>query len=341
VDDLSLVTDTFAGLGLQVSAALSDTDGSTDFTLEPDGIGLPVQIKRRALVDEGEAQRLLNQPRMPHGLLLVVGDRVTAGARALLVDNRAGYLDLRGHLAVRTDRLVIDTDVEPHTSRPSRSQALSGTAGIEVAVALLLSPTRPGTVRALARSLSRSPSTVSEVLALLRADNLVSAENTVGGPDLFWALADRWPSQRTGLTQAPDLKDATLAGPLRLGLDDIEHTAGWALTGTAAAQALGAPVATQAEQVLDFYVPDRAALRRAITLLSAPASPSLTRATVRVAPVPAAVTGRRHIPAPRRAAWAGWPITQPVFVALDLAQDHGRGRQILDEWTPDGGVRVW
>jgi hypothetical protein len=30
----------------------------------------------------------------------------------------------------------------------------------------------------------------------------------------------------------------------------------------------------------------------------------------------------------------GWPLAHPVFVALDLAKDPGRGGEILDTWTP-------
>jgi hypothetical protein len=37
-----------------------------------------------------------------------------------------------------------------------------------------------------------------------------------------------------------------------------------------------------------------------------------------------------------------WPLAHPVFVALDLAQDTGRGREILDAWTPpERWARVW
>ncbi len=38
-----------------------------------------------------------------------------------------------------------------------------------------------------------------------------------------------------------------------------------------------------------------------------------------------------------------WPLAQPLFVALDLAQDLDRGRAILDTWTPPPGAgqRVW
>jgi len=37
-----------------------------------------------------------------------------------------------------------------------------------------------------------------------------------------------------------------------------------------------------------------------------------------------------------------WPLAQPLFVALDLAQDPGRGREILNDWTPpEPWHRVW
>ncbi|MFZ5850500.1 MAG: ArsR family transcriptional regulator [Actinomycetota bacterium] len=341
MDSVSVVADAFNELGLAVLTTAPEGATHADLVVDPEGIRLPVQVRRRALVDEDEARRLLSAQRTPGVLLLVVGDRVTAGARVQLLCNHAGYLDLRGRLAARSDRLVLDADVEPQKSRAPRSQALSGAAGLEVATALLLDPNRPATVRALARALGRSPSTVSEVLAHLRADGLVDAENTVIDTGLFWRLSDRWPSRRTGLLHQPDRQDLALAGPLRLGLDDVEHSAGWALTGTAAAVAYAAPLAAKADQVLDFYVPDHTTLRRAATLLGAASSPSAARATLRVAPVPAIVTRRRPNPAQGQAAWAGWPLAHPVFVALDLAQEEGRGRQILDEWTPAGAVRVW
>ena len=173
------------------------------------------------------------------------------------------------------------------------------------------------------------------------------------GTDLFWALAERWPSRRTGLAQAPSTGDQSTSGPLRLGLED-EAGPGWALTGTAAALAYGAPVAARFDPALDFYLPDQSVLRRATTLLGAAGSPDSAPATVRVAPVAAAVTRRLTNPVPpdttaksgRTAtatgtSWAGWLLTHPLFVALNLSQDHGRGREILASWTPSEGTRVW
>ena len=272
-------------------------------------------------------------------MLLVVGDRVTETARRLLIEHRAGYYDLRGHLALRSDSVVIDADVEPVSGRVERKHALSGSAGLEVATALLMAPAAGAAVRELARTLGRSASTVSEVLAALRRAGLVDQRHRVEGTQLFWQVADRWPAARVYLARVPvPGDDATIARPLRLGLDNAESTTGWALTDSAAAVAYGAPLAVRTDQLLDFYVPDQATARRATALLGAAPSRSQARCAVRVAPVPAACSHRVDL----ATSPFEWPLAHPLFVALDLAQDAGRGREILDAWTPpDRWARVW
>ena len=110
------------------------------------------------------------------------------------------------------------------------------------------------------------------------------------------------------------------------------------MTDYAAAVAYGAPVAVRSGQALDFFVPDETIVRRAATLLGVAASPPEGGATLRVAPVPAVVQQRMDL----RGSGAEWPLAHPLFVALDLAQDQGRGREIVDSWTPDDRwTRVW
>ena len=42
------------------------------------------------------------------------------------------------------------------------------------------------------------------------------------------------------------------------------------------------------------------------------------------------------------APWLEWPLTHPLFVALDLAQDRSRGVEILSDWAPPSEFRrVW
>lgn len=125
---------------------------------------------------------------------------------------------------------------------------------------------------------------------------------------------------------------------MRLGLNNVATGPGWALTDSAAAAAYGAPLAFRSGEVLDFFVPDQSVVRRAKTLLGGVASASEARATIRMAPVPAVVERRVDLAAESME----WPLAHPLFVALDLAQDVGRGREILAAWTPDSRwTRVW
>jgi hypothetical protein len=335
MDGEALVVDALTQLGIQ--AAIAHGQGP-DLVIEP--VGTRVQVERRTLVTDDAAERLLAKtPLTPGSVLLVVGDRITKTARKLLTRHGAGYYDLRGHLALRSDSVVIDADVEPIFGPTERKHALSGSAGLEVATALLMAPASGTAVRQLARTLGRSPSTVSEVLAALRRDGLIDERHRVIGAQLFWQVADQWPVTRTYLTRLPAPgSDTTTTRPLRLGLDEAEKTTGWALTDSAAALAYGAPLAVRAGQLLDFYVPDQAILRRAVTLVGTASSRSDARCAVRVAPVPAACSHRVDL----ATSPFEWPLAHPLFVALDLAQDTGRGREILDAWTPpERWARVW
>jgi DNA-binding transcriptional ArsR family regulator len=299
-----------------------------------------VQVKHRALVTDDVARRLLAGTPQPSGVvLLLVGDRVTEAARRLLVEHHAGYYDLRGHLALRSDSIVIDADVEPVSEQAGRTDALSGSAGLEVATGLLMEPSAGVAVRELARRLGRSASTVSTILAALRRTGVVDDQHRVEGTGLFWQVADRWPAERAYLSRLPmPGQDATVTKPLRLGLADAEASTGWALTDSAAAAAYGAPLAVRTGQPLDFYVPDRATLRRAIVLLGSTPVRAEARCTVRVAPVKEACSRRVDL----AASPYEWPLAHPLFVALDLAQDTGRGREALDSWTPpQAWARVW
>ena len=180
---------------------------------------------------------------------------------------------------------------------------------------------------------------MSEVLKALKEDSLVESATSRPTPELFWGVAEVWPAKRVSLAGAPEVGNGPVNEALQLGFDDVDGAIGWAMTDTLAAAAYGAPVAARADRAPDYFVPTDAILRRARTLLGVAATPGEARATVRVAPVPE-VCGRR-VDATR---WSGEtrPLAAPLFVALDLAQDPGRGREVLDGWTPrEFGRRVW
>lgn len=331
------VIDAFTSLGIKAQPGNGAADEPADVILEPDTANITLTLKYRSLVTDLVAHQMIDHPQTPQATLFVVADRVTASARTVLLEHGAGYLDLRGRTALRTPSLIVDTDVAPTTSRTERTSALTGKAGLEVACAILTQPERANSIRALARELDRSPSTVSEVLGALRRDNLLDAQNRLSGTELFWLTADHWPTPRVHLVRLPQPGDAAAQRPLRMNLDTADDQPGWALTDTAAAAMYGAPVAFRENQRLDFFIPDQSIARRAITLLGAADTAAIARASIRVAPVPAIVQQRIDLDTNS----LHWPLAHPVFVALDLAQDSGRGREILDTWTSDGWTRVW
>src|SRR5215467_1522555 len=130
MDSEALVVDALTQLGIRTANDAYD-DG---FDLVIAATGTHVQVRRRALVTGDAAERLLAEtPRSADSVLMVVGDRVTEAARKLLTRPGAGYYDLRGHLALRSDNVVIDADVDPVTKHIRRKSALTGAVGLEVA----------------------------------------------------------------------------------------------------------------------------------------------------------------------------------------------------------------
>ena len=314
-----------------------------DFVMEmPGGETVFVQVKSSSLVtgDNAPGQlRRWSKDAEAEAAHLVVADRITAYGREEL--NRAGWswLDLRGHLRMVSRGLFIDTDVPSLSKSGPVRRGLSGQVGIELAALLLLDPkTRIG-VRAAAGVLGRAPSSVSEALAALRADGLVDANQAPVIPQLFWELAEHWKPVVADVARIPGPNKNRENSVLSLGLDKVEVTVGWALTDTMAAVHYGAPVSVRADHPPDFYVPNQSVLHRAVRLLGTATTTDARAARINVAPTILACSRRVD-----GTAWANeaWPLANPLFVALDLARDPGRGREILDMWTPGKPWhRVW
>jgi hypothetical protein len=235
--------------------------------------------------------------------------------------------------------VFVDAAVPPLRETSTRSSPLAGRVGIEVAAALLMDPSAQVGIRSLAGLLNRAPSSVSDVVSRMQSAGLVDDQRRPVLPALFWELADRWDPLHADIHAIPSPGGGAVNDALKLGLDDVETMTGWALTDTVAAAIYGAPVSVRSDHPRDFYVPDQATLRRAVHLLGAAPDRAGRAATVRVAPVPMICS--RRVDA---TAWTNeeWPLVQPLFVALDLARDPGRGREVLNAWTPtEPWHRVW
>lgn len=344
-DAIAWLTRALAEVGLEPAGEQESADVVPDVVVRGrHGVEFAVEVKRRALVQEGDVPgiaRGLSAAERRRGVVgVVVADRITEEAKRRLRAKSWGWLDLRGDLHVEAPGVFVDSRVSAVGSVADVvKEPLAGAVGLELACLLLMEPTRTFGVRQAAAELTRAPSSVSQELGRLRESGLVDATHRPVSPDLFRALARRWRPESVDVASLPGPGASPVNDALRLGLDDPEHQVGWALGDTLAAIAYGAGVSASGTYPPDLYVPDRATLRRGRQLLGAAVSRQDRAGTLRVAPVPMVTS--------RRVDWTAqanpeWPLVHPLFVALDLAQDPDRGSEVLAAWDPPGRWQgVW
>lgn len=263
---------------------------------------------------------------------VVVADRVSADARRELAARGWGWVDRRGHARLWSAGVHVAAEFEPlqAPSPAGRFASAFPPVGIEVALALLTDPERSWSVTELAAHIGRAAGGVSERLRSLRDAGLVDRRNRPIVPDLFWELVGPWHQRPTGLATFPGLD-----GPFDQ-LSWLGIPTDWVLTDTQAALLLGSPVIASGEGPPDFYVPQPSMVDAAAAHFGpARSQPAATVRAVRFAGV--------HAPAPFSRTAAGFAVAHPVVVALDLAHDRSRGREIVEGWDPAplGVIRVW
>jgi hypothetical protein len=329
-------------LGL-AGSPVTDAGIGSDMLLDVNGRTVAVELKAAATVSPHLAERLVAAAVTTapvDGACVVVADRVVDKARDVLRAAGWGWLDRRGHLRIDAPGILVDSSFPALTEPRGLPRApLRRRVAQEVAVALLLAPDRARGVRDLAGELGRAPSSVSEAMRALRAQALIDDDGLPAASALFWELAEHWPTTAQALQRQPAPGEASLTEQLQLGLNDIEHTVGWALTDTLAAAAFGAPLGVGSAHPPDFYVPTREVARQARLVLGA--APYAERGCT-VRPAPVAFACSRRVDGTRLGVDAYWPLAQPLFVALDLAADPGRGHEALASWDPpEPWARVW
>ncbi|MCL4446668.1 MAG: hypothetical protein M1134_07400 [Actinobacteria bacterium] len=303
------------GLGLEATEIRSAGDERRfDAILRVGTRRVLVEVKRD--VRDGDAQQLADS--MPSDSI-VVADRFSPRARTLLDRRQIGWLDRRGHLRlILPPGIFIDKEVEPLVVEAQGRAANPFTpVGLDVAIAVLLEPSRALGVREISRRTGASVGRISELLRELRRQGVVNRDGTPAIPDLFEAIVDAWDPKWVALGGTPP-PDSTLR-----------------LAGLQAAIWHGVPLAVTEGWPPELYLRDKFALRRLVRTYP----PDLEETISPVAKV--AVCPSLYGFDQARETELEFPVVNHVVVALDLAQDQGRGREALEQWNPESSVRVW
>ncbi len=308
----------------------------------PDGGVIAIQAKALSLADRGrvmsQIERSATEDRASSTgrLVVLVADALPKSAKETLKDHGWGYLDRTGELLLRSNQVFVhDTTIGPlERGRPESTMAIRGLVGLSTALWILMHPRQKLVIRELARNLDYSSSSVHAAVHRLRDHALIDKVEEPLIPELFNALSAVWKPERIAVSREPYPGEDEA-----LGINLAGEGPGWVLGGDVAAAAWGARIVVSSGSPPDFYVPNAAITRKAIRHLGG-ATVESRGATVATAPSPL-VTAERRYPGSERTPWLHWQPAHPVVVALDLAQDPSRGREILDEWTPEGIDRVW
>lgn len=338
--------DSLASLRRPVHARRQDRQGVDLLLTSADGSEIAIEVTALSRVTPEDADRIVRQHHEANGIRLVVADQVTPAARDLLAGAGWGWLDRRGHLSLAAPAILIDTDVPPILETAGRpvTPALDTSVGLDVGVALLVSPDRRRSIRDLVDFTGRSLGAVHRAVNALTSEGLISRSSGLPlATELFWEAAGRWRPRRVALAGRPRALDAERTSQLDLGLEHIESSAGWAVADVAAANVFGALAPLPGDAPPDFYVPDDREVRVARSLYGDATRDVDRLATVAIPPVGWAC--RRRIDATalgRNHPLLEFGFVHPVVAALDLASDAGRGREILRDWTPpEPFIRVW
>jgi DNA-binding transcriptional ArsR family regulator len=328
-DARDALAEALAAVGL--SSALPRRDAMrADLVVDtPDGRTVEVEVKAASIATAEQVDRVTHW-RGEGVVPILVADQVPAAMRRELNAHGMSWLDRRGHLRLTAPGVFVDADVPPTGRRAATRGAgrdpIGGRSGLAAACGLLVRPDEPMGVSEIARIADLNPSSITRALTALAEAHLVERRGRGAYralvPELFWALADAWPRERTTIRWNASPSDR----------DD----ANWVSGGVRGALAWGAPIVATSDLPVDLYLPDERTIRRLALQHHDDDNPN-PGAEVRLA---VDLTGLvRHEARPVAA--SPWPVAHPLFCALDLTAT-ARDREALEQWTPpEGFTRVW
>lgn len=308
-------------------APKGDTDDPVlSVTIDDRKLLIPLSVK--AYGTGAQVSEMIERHRSDERSRMLVADRITSDARHRLNEAGWSWLDLRGRLHLTGPGVRVDADVpsDPRLASVPRGRSpIKGPGGLAVAYWLCGHPAQAVSPTGIAPILGFAPSTVSTANRRLVDAGLVGEAGAGLFPELFWELVEVWQPDRVWLAAEPP--------PPKPATDPVAPR--WCRAGTVVAAAYGAPVVSAGDGPVELYVSGPVELDIARRRYHA-ATPGSGAASVAVAPVRAVTApadGGTKVPMV-----GGWPAAPVLAVALDLAQDRARGRQILDEWEVDGAV---
>lgn len=342
---------------LSVSELQEPTDESGLIVRFRSGDTMFLDVEAAAHPSPDQITRLVESSRPPRRVRatdlvpVLVADVLSALAKGVLAEAGWGFFDRRGHLYLRAGarHLEMTVPARPRSEVGSPRAGIRGASGATVAFAQLLEPERVLGVRELSRASGlRSPTSVSNARQALRQANLLEPDGRPVVPDLFWALAGHWKRPLQGLASVPTPEVVgtlghNIDGPYYESLHQLGQSEGAdafegvGVSGDLAAELYGAPVVRTTESPIDLYLPGPVAISRLKRRYGEPRH--LTERAAGVRSFPISLAARTRLPG--KPGSRGFPLVHPLVVALDLAQDPARGREILDGFDPEGFPRVW
>ncbi len=310
----------------RVRRALPEPDGVLDLKVDDRVFELAVEVVSYC-TGQTAARLIGSSGPVTAAHRLLVADKITAEAQGMLTDAGWSWLDRRGRLHLSALGIRIDQAVPPAERGTASAPvpAIAGRSGITVAYWLCTHPGERLSPNGHRSELRLAPSTISTTVRRLAEADLVDEGGAAIGPDLFWELATVWRTERNWLLDRPSPKQHVRSDP---------SSPSWRITGTAAAAAYGAPVTAAGKGPLDLYVAGPVEISIATRRYGA-AHPGAGSAVIAVPPT--SLVNERH-KGDITPKVDGWPAAPLVAVALDVAQDAGRGREILEDWKEGYGI---
>lgn len=319
-----------AGIVIQArhtaSVPLRDTDFEIDLRVDDRDFTLLIQVKSNCtgqIAKDLVGQDAPIRPAVP----FLVADRITGEGRTILTEAGWSWLDRRGHLYLRAPGVRIDVDVPAihRTSPSSLAPPIRGGSGLTIAYWLCANPGQSLSPRGSTKLLRLAPSTISTTVRELADAGLVDESGAAIAPELFWELAATWRTERTWLLRTPD--------PIA-HLSADSGAPSWKIAGDLAAATYGAPVVAAGEGSIELYVNGPVEVSIAARRYGV-AEPGTGAAVIAVPPTSLVNEGVGEVLGDTI---YGWPVAPMVAVALDLAQDRSRGREILEDWKAGDGI---